>query len=699
MMQFTMWRWLRRVGVLLVLFVCALAWAWEPANYFDEPKLPFDEEIQEQKQEAGWHWQEFRFTSQVYDGEPIRFHAVYGVPDAATAQQKVPGILMTHGIFGAIRGQDARYWNAFSTCVKAGYAVLFIDWYPDFAHNYVAKDPNELKRFTTYGKIDYFKPYYSYWKTENDFRDSLPFQVAIAAKRAVTWLQARPEVDGARIGATGASYGGIFSSMFAGIDSRIVAVNPCVYTAGFGPTERGYNAMGFTGATLTTWKARFDSQVLLAKRPVEVLYTVGSNDGAFLLTKAMDNYASMTGPKHMVIGPNAGHDFWAVDQTVRFFDSALKKQFAWSVADGLTVRREGQEIVATVRAAGDTPRKVEFFATTIYEIDPDKLPSTILADGWRWIGREATTARGEQYTGRWPVPVMRPVNPQERLYMLGSRDMLDPKNPPAADPVPAEQREGLVRVFARVTDAHGAVTCTPLSESLVLTEQPAEAPRITRTVPALEAAVRVKTATTVQITPDMPAGQPMATFTAPLPVQAVGTHGYVVWNWRKNTDLLSTLVTDGVATPMKKVLAPFADTIPQRSFTGCFPWPQLNRGGLVAFAINGKPDEVDARGRAYHGSVPIDTCAEVITLDPQDTAEHRLTLVMAGGGREACNVRVSLFAADGAAETVAYRHLLDSDCLLQFRFTGKVTLRVQVTARVLDNVINTHIGPTALFLD
>ena len=177
-----------------------------PPGYFNEPaNLPYDEEIQEQKQEAGWRWTEFRFTSQVYGGEPIRFHAVYGVPDSATPQQQVPGILMTHGIFGAVRGQDSRYWQAFSTNVKAGYAVLFLDWYPDFAHNFTPKDPNEPKRFTTYGKLDYFKPYYNYTKTENDFKDSLQYQVIIGAKRAVTWLQARPEVDGTRIGATGAS--------------------------------------------------------------------------------------------------------------------------------------------------------------------------------------------------------------------------------------------------------------------------------------------------------------------------------------------------------------------------------------------------------------------------------------------------------------------------------------------------------------
>jgi dienelactone hydrolase len=689
-------------GLLLLVSCFSLpAWAQEPepSDYFNEPAgLPFDEEIQEQKQETGWHWQEFRFTSQVYGGAPIRFHAVYGVPDSASAQQKAPGILMTHGIFGAIRGQDTRYWAAFSENVKAGFAVLFIDWYPNFAHDFKPKTPNELKRFTTYGNIDYFTPYYCANRLTNDCRESLEFQVAIAAKRAVTWLQARPEVDGTRIGATGASYGGIFSAMFAGLDPRISAVNPCVYTGGFGPTEKGYNALGLTGKPLDVWRARFDPQVLLARRSVEILYTVGANDPTFLLTKAMDNYADMKGPKRLLIGPNAGHDYWPPEQTALFFSSVLKKQFAWPTAEGLTIKREGQELVASVKVTGDAPRKVEFFFAPIFEIDPDKQPATILSDAWKWTGVEGKAGEKGLYALRWPLPVMRPLNPRERVYSLGELEALDPKAPPAAPAIPADLRAGLVRAFVRVTDARGAMVCTPITEPIAFTDPAANASIITHVLPALDGAVRVKTAVSVNITPDVPAGQAMATLDAPLPVKAVGTLGYVVWNWRKNTYLSATLTTDGVSTPMLKVLAPFVNTFDASSFIGAFPWPNWNRGGLISFAINGKADDVDEKQRAYHGSLPLDG-QEELAVDPGDAATHRLTLVMAGGGQQACNVRVTLRAADGAAETVAYRHLPASDVVLQFRFAGKVTLRVQVTAPVLENKIATQVGPTALFLD
>src|SRR4051812_17499957 len=73
----------------------------ELETYFAQPQgLPFDEKTLHEKQADGFHWTEFRYTSLMYDGAPIRVHAVYAQPDSATAQHKAPAILMTHGVFG-----------------------------------------------------------------------------------------------------------------------------------------------------------------------------------------------------------------------------------------------------------------------------------------------------------------------------------------------------------------------------------------------------------------------------------------------------------------------------------------------------------------------------------------------------------------------------------------------------------------------
>ena len=139
--------------------------------------------------------------------------------------------------------------------------------------------------------------------------------------------------------------------MFAGLDRRIVAVNPCVYTAGFGPHEQAYNCLGLNGKVLAAWQQRLDSQVLLSKRQVPILYTVGLRDSTFLLTKAMDNFAAMQGPKHLLIGPNAGHEYWAVDQTALFFHATLNNKFQWPTIREIAIRRDGRTIIASGKMA------------------------------------------------------------------------------------------------------------------------------------------------------------------------------------------------------------------------------------------------------------------------------------------------------------------------------------------------------------
>ena len=675
--------------------------------YFAEPKdLPYDEETLAEKQEDGWRWKQFRYTSLIYGGEPIRIHAVYAVPDKANAAHPVPAILMTHGMFGAVRGSDPRYWSAVTSFVKAGYAVLFFDWYPNFARDFKPKSPEDPKPFSTFGKLDYLTPKTRYTLPGNDWKDSLHYQVVMAGKRGLSWLEARPEVDRNAIGATGGSYGGIFSSMIAGIDQRIAAVNPCVYTARFGPGEGSYNNLKDKEfqdeAALRLWRSRFDSYTLLAQRQVPVLYTIGANDHVFSVTKAMDCFAAMAGPKHLLIGPNEGHGYWAVPQGIHFFDSVLKKSGARPAVANLAVRREGTEGIATVQATGEI-KELEFFVATLFEKDPIRGWTGIPDFTWKWTGIKAVKTADGQYEARWPLPVMRPGSPRETLHRWGEGDRFDPAAPPPPA-VDADKLQGAIHVFARATDTRGVQECSPLAQPLLFSDTaPAVAP-IAHALPKLEAAVRVATKTVVELTPAN-AGKPVATLDLPLPVQAVGKAGYVLWNWRKEKPS-ATLMTDGVATPTKTIAAPFADTINADSFNAFkpLPAPPFSTAGKLAFRINGKSGLAD-KSDGWHGSVAKGNGgAEEIQIQPQDDAEHRATLVMVGGIGEA-SVRVLVSAPDGATETIQYVQTQEADRVFQFRFAGPVVLRVETTSapfRRSDGVAMQHltpIGPSALFLD
>lgn len=675
-----------------------------PADYFAEPAdLPFDEEFIEAGQEDGWHWREFRYTSIVYQGEPIRIHAIYALPDGADAVHKVPGIIATHGADTGIRGKAGSwYWNALKTLVPKGYAVLFYDWDPKPSTDWDPAKPDMVKRFTTYGRLDFVRA--NSFVRDDDFRASLHYQAMMAARRGVTWLAAQPEVEAEKIGAWGASYGGIFTSMLAGIEPRLAAANPEVYTSDFGPQEESYNMLpgNWTQAEVQAWRARFDSFETLKARKLPILYTVGANDPTFRLSKAVRVFAAMNEPKHLLIGPNEAHGYWDLPQTVLFFDAALKGKMARPVVRLERAEIVGREVAASAQVTAEGTPKVEFFWATAFEPDPVRGQEALTSDTWRWRAVEGVRGDDGTYAARWSLPVMRPHDPKERVLTWGATDQLDPKDPAAEAPwpAPAEKLQGAVQVFARVTDQHGAMECTTLATPLLFDDAPATTtatlPLKGDRLPVLEAAVRVREAATVAITSEVGEGQPRATLAADLPAKAVGRGGYVLWNWLRNRPDAAAR-TGEMATPTKKLVTPFADTVKPESFFQP-NWYNNQQSGFTSFTINGQP--VEAGGKPWHGALPLPGCgvSEELTLTVADAEEHRLTLVMPACLGKGATMRVSLRDAEGWTETVRYSHGPDSDQLFQFRFRGDVTLRVQMTSQPEVHYL-TLVGPSALFLD
>ena len=426
---------------LCVLLGATLAHGAMPAGYYDEPVgLPYAETILQEKTEDGWKWTEFRYTSIVYHGEPMRIHAIYAVPLAAGTEAKVPLIVMTHGKFGQImkiderqpesspnRWADPRYWSAVKDLAKAGYAVMYFEWNPDPAIKAGPLPSGAVEpQYSTFGSLDFSKDWY---QSGDDWRDGMFYQAMMAGRRAISWAAARPEVDATRIGATGASFGGIFSSLLAAIDLRIKAVAPTVYATGFGAEERSYNSLSpkkFTAEQTTDWKSRFDSEVLLAKRavPLPLLYSVGTNDAAFTILKATRHYRALPEPKQILIAPNQGHNFWNFAQTVRFFDRELRHTGT-------------RPVIADVKITGTA------------------------ADGWQ-LSVETDAPTAEFFYALEPVPDMtvradQRVQPEKWKWvqLKGASAMLK---------LSEEERSKTVtvHVFAQAKDPSGTEACSPL---------------------------------------------------------------------------------------------------------------------------------------------------------------------------------------------------------------------------------------------
>lgn len=192
-----------------------------------------------------------RFRIGVFGGQTATLAGIYGFPKSTLSEndgdrRKVPGLLQIHG-----GGQYADY-RACLTNAKRGYATLSIAWAGRISAPSYRVTPSEVKLFwekrteepsyrltTDWGVLDgYHAPGRN---AGNHFpslepaewtldpvaspRNSGWFLCSLASRRALTFLENQPEVDGSRLGVYGHSMGGKLTVMTA-FDDRVKAAAP-----------------------------------------------------------------------------------------------------------------------------------------------------------------------------------------------------------------------------------------------------------------------------------------------------------------------------------------------------------------------------------------------------------------------------------------------------------------------------------------
>ncbi|MEM7453483.1 MAG: dienelactone hydrolase family protein [Planctomycetota bacterium] len=224
-----------------------------PSNFaemwagFDPRAEPIETEVIREWEEEGVVMRIVRFRIGMFKGKKSILAAVYGFPkSAAGGAEKVPGLVQIHG-----GGQYAHY-NACLQNGKRGYATVSIAWAgrisaPDYNVNPdgVAlfwegnTDDPQYKLTTDWGALDGYHapsrnpqnnfPSAQPWEWTIDSvespRNSPWFICALAARRAITFLEQQPEVDPERIGVYGHSMGGKLTVMTS-VDPRVKAAAP-----------------------------------------------------------------------------------------------------------------------------------------------------------------------------------------------------------------------------------------------------------------------------------------------------------------------------------------------------------------------------------------------------------------------------------------------------------------------------------------
>jgi len=206
---------------------------------FDPRKEPLDVEVLHQWEQDGVVLKVIRYRVGVFKGKKAMMVAVYGYPKGA---KNLPALVQIHG--GGGSGTEGPVLaNA-----KEGYATISIAWDGRIRASQYPID-NEAKQLFWDGKKDdpKYRPTTDWGDLQGFFyprrypkqagpehqldpvaspRNSHWFLWTIGARRAITFLEQQPEVDGDSIGVYGHSMGGELTVAVAGSDSRVKSASP-----------------------------------------------------------------------------------------------------------------------------------------------------------------------------------------------------------------------------------------------------------------------------------------------------------------------------------------------------------------------------------------------------------------------------------------------------------------------------------------
>ena len=288
---------------------------------------PVDVAILATEEVDGIVYQNIEYTSRVVDGIPERIQGIYAFPKGGT---KLPAVFWSMG------GMAAASRSFPGIMAGNGYACLAVTL------------PHKLRNS---------------FRIPFDTRNPQTANLTLLARdqlRGITVLSQRPEVDPDRLAVAGASYGGVFATLIAGVDPRI--------KAGFSFFGGGNHAMGTSlpqfqkmesPGDVDVWNGTIDPAFRLKRRNIPFMWGVAFNDHWFHFPAVAQTFQDAAGPdKRFFIMPHWQHGFPPeVDQTLlHFLDTtpvAAHARPAYNAPGTLQVREENGKAVATFSWTGD----------------------------------------------------------------------------------------------------------------------------------------------------------------------------------------------------------------------------------------------------------------------------------------------------------------------------------------------------------
>lgn len=412
----------RRTAILPFLFFTVLfAFSQESLGPLTKEKVPsnldeiwdgydpcreaLDVEILKEWEERGVVARIVRYTVGTFKGATSKVAAFYAFPKGA---RKLPGLLQIHG-----GGQSASLASVIADALN-GYASISINWGGNKMSVPTSVDASGQWKGpqTDWGNLDATHPpqrnkvnHFVDGGIPDEFtldpvpspRNSNWFLVAIAARRALTFLQQQPEVDPEILGVRGHSMGGRLTTEVAAIDKRVKAAVPSCGGSGVIAETRDDVPLGEPTKLMPDAVATFTTNPYLPRITCPTLWYSASNDFHGLIDSMAWNWRQV--PPHLLsftIPPHYNHRSSPPFQVTEmlWFECHLKGTVKIPNPPAMDVQLTAADGIPTVVVTPDTeqtPQGVEVY----YSVD-----SHVLTRFWRRVKAEKS---GGAWQAKCPI--------------------------------------------------------------------------------------------------------------------------------------------------------------------------------------------------------------------------------------------------------------------------------------------------------
>jgi dienelactone hydrolase len=290
------------------------------------------------------------FDGLPYRGRATRVFAWYGAPPGGA--HEVPGIVLVHGGGGTAYQEWVRKWN------ERGFAAISIAVEGQTDERVAPASepgaPSPWKRHQWAGPAREG----IYGDSSQPLADQWMYHAVADTVLANSLIRSFPEIDTARVGIMGISWGGVITSTAIGIDTRFAFAIP---TYGCGSLADAENHWGRALQDNTLYREVWDPVVWLPNSRMPVFWFTWLHDIHFPLTSQSASYRAARGPRMVAVLPDMKHSHpagWNPPDSYAFAESVVRAGRPWLRQE--EQRQEHNQAVVEFSSAKPIDRAVLF---------------------------------------------------------------------------------------------------------------------------------------------------------------------------------------------------------------------------------------------------------------------------------------------------------------------------------------------------